>query len=165
VPDGSWKEKNTVLKSFLSDFRTFLMRGNVVDLAVAFVIGGAFSAIVTSLVTNLIMPPIGLLLHGVDFSNLYLVLKAGSRPGPYATLAAAEKAGAVTLNYGLFINSVVSFVIVGFAVFVMIRTLNRIHAKPAAPATTRNCPECAMAIPAAARRCPHCTSALDGEGA
>ncbi|GAB4352180.1 MAG: large-conductance mechanosensitive channel protein MscL [Immundisolibacter sp.] len=145
----------------LKEFRDFAMRGNVVDMAVGIIIGAAFGAIVKSLVADLLMPPLGLLLGNVDFANLFLVLGEGTVPGPYATLAAAREAGAVTLNYGLFINAVVSFVIVAFAVFVLIRTLNRMKRaeEPAAP-TTRECPHCCTPIPLAASRCPHCTSAL-----
>lgn len=145
----------------LKAFRDFALRGNVVDMAVGIIIGTAFGAIVKSLVSDLLMPPIGLLLGNVDFANLFLVLSEGTVAGPYATLAAAREAGAVTLNYGLFINSVVSFVIVAFAVFVLIRNLNRMKRaeEPAAP-TTRDCPHCCTTIPLAATRCPHCTSAL-----
>ncbi|MHB1662102.1 MAG: large conductance mechanosensitive channel protein MscL [bacterium] len=150
-----------MFKGFVSDFKAFLMRGNVIDLAVAFVIGAAFSAIVKSLVDNIIMSPIGLLLHNVDFSNLYITLKTGSTPGPYPTLGAAEKAGAVTLNYGLFINSVMNFVIVAFAVFLLLRVVNKLYPKPVAAATTKACPYCATDIPINAKRCPHCTSQLE----
>ncbi|MGK9451861.1 large conductance mechanosensitive channel protein MscL [Acidithiobacillus caldus] len=145
---------------FLRDFKTFLQRGNVIDLAVAFVIGAAFSGVVNSLVTNVLMPPLGLLLGKVDFSNLYLTLHTGKVPGPYATLAAAQKAGAVTLNYGLFINSVVGFVIIALFVFSLVRLINRLYPKPAAPVASKDCPFCASSIPLAAQRCPHCTSDL-----
>ena len=147
--------------SFVKDFKTFLQRGNVIEMAVAFVVGVAFSAIVTSLVKNVIMPPIGLLLGKVDFSNLFLLLHEGKAPGPYATLAAAEKAGAVTLNYGLFINSIISFLIIAIVIFSMVRAINRLNPKPAPPVVTKNCPFCATSIPLAAKRCPNCTSNLE----
>jgi large conductance mechanosensitive channel len=119
------------------EFKTFAMRGNVVDMAVGIIIGAAFGAIVKSLVDDVIMPPIGMLLGNVDFSELFIVLKEGATAAPYATVAAAKEAGAVTVNYGLFINAVVSFVIVAFAVFLLIRTINRLKTEepPAAPAT------------------------------
>ena len=140
----------------LSEFKTFLMRGNVVDLAVAVVIGAAFGAIVTSFVNDLLMPPIGVLLGGVNFADLFLSLSGRS----YASLAAAKAAGAPTLNYGVFINAVLNFVIIAFAVFVLVKQVNRFQGPPPPPAapTTRECPQCAMAIPLKARRCPHCTS-------
>lgn len=115
------------------EFREFAMRGNVVDLAVGIIIGVAFGKIVDSLVKDVIMPPIGLLLGNVDFSNLFLLLKAGATPGPYATVDAAQKAGAVTVNYGMFLNNVITFVIVAFAVFVLVRAINRMR-KPQAVA-------------------------------
>lgn len=148
-------------KGFVSDFKSFIMRGNVVDMAVGIVIGAAFSSIVTSLVSNVIMPPIGLLLGKVDFSNLYLLLQSGSTPGPYPSLEAARKVGAVTLNYGLFINAMVSFLIIAFVIFLLIRAINHLYQKPAAAATTKVCPFCAVEIPLAAKRCPHCTSNLE----
>jgi len=124
--------------SIVKEFREFAVKGNAVDLAVAVIIGAAFGKIVDSLVKDVIMPPIGLLLGKVDFSNLFFVLKDGSSPGPYLTVEAAQKAGAVTFNYGIFINSIISFVIVAFAVFLLIRTINRLRqqeeAKPTAPA-------------------------------
>ncbi len=147
----------------LKDFKEFAMRGNVVDMAVGIVIGAAFGAVIKSLVADVIMPPIGLLLGNADFSNLFLLLKAGKVAGPYASLAAAQAAGAVTLNLGMFINTIVSFVIVAFAVFLLIRGLNRLQrekeALPAAPAT-RECPFCLSEVPLKATRCPHCTSEL-----
>jgi large conductance mechanosensitive channel len=145
----------------LKEFRDFAMRGNVVDMAVGIIIGAAFGAIVKSLVDDVLMPPIGLLLGQVDFANLFVVLREGATAGPYVSVAAAKAAGAVTLNYGLFINSIISFVIVAFAVFMLIRNLNRLKKAeaPAAP-NTRDCPHCATAIPLAAKRCPNCTSQL-----
>ncbi len=146
------------------EFKEFAMRGNVVDMAVGIIIGASFGAIVKSLVDDVIMPPIGLVLGNVDFSNLYLVMKDGAAAAaPYVSLVEAKKAGAVTLNYGLFINAVVSFTIVAFAVFLLVRTINRLRAaEGAAPAepTTKDCPRCYSAIPIKATRCPHCTSEL-----
>jgi large conductance mechanosensitive channel len=146
----------------LKEFKAFAMRGNVLDLAVGIIIGGAFGTIVKSLVDDVIMPPIGLALGNVDFSNLFLLLKDGTKaPPPYSTLAEAHAAGAVTINYGLFVNSVITFLIVAFAVFLLVRAANRMtpHDAAAAP-STRDCPYCAMPIPIAATRCPQCTSEL-----
>jgi large conductance mechanosensitive channel len=146
----------------LKDFKAFIMRGNVVDLAVAVVIGGAFGAIVKSLVDDIIMPPIGLLLGHLDFSSQYFLLKAGTKaPPPYATPAEAKAAGAVTLNYGAFLNTVIAFLIVAAVVFVIVRMVSTLAAKPAPAApNTKPCPQCATDIPIAAKRCPHCTSEL-----
>lgn len=148
----------------LKEFKEFAMRGNVVDMAVGIIIGAAFGTIVKSLVDDVIMPPIGWLLGNVDFGNLYLVLKDGAAAAaPYASLAEAKKAGAVTLNYGVFINAVVSFVIVAFAVFVLVRTMNRLKAAEATQpveATTKECRYCCSVIPIKATRCPNCTSEL-----
>jgi large conductance mechanosensitive channel len=113
----------------LKEFREFAMRGNVVDMAVGIIIGAAFGKIVDSMVKDVIMPPIGVILGRVDFSNLFLVIKQGATPGPYLTVDAAQKAGAVTLNYGLFVNNVISFIIVAFAVFLLIRVINRLRRK------------------------------------
>jgi large conductance mechanosensitive channel len=142
------------------DFKAFLMRGNVIDLAVAVVIGAAFGAIVKSLVDDVIMPPIGLLVGKLDFSNLFLVLKDGTKaPPPYTTPAAARDAGAVTLNYGAFINALIAFLIVAACVFMIVRMANRFAAKPTpAPPNTKPCPACTLPIPLAATRCPNCTS-------
>jgi large conductance mechanosensitive channel len=146
----------------LKDFKAFVMRGNVVDLAVAVVIGGAFGAIVKSLVDDIIMPPIGLVVGRLDFANLFLVLKEGEKKaGPYATVAEAHAGGAVTLNYGSFINNVVGFLIVALAIFMMVRVMNRLYAQPAPPtASTKPCPECTLSIPIPARRCPNCTAII-----
>jgi large conductance mechanosensitive channel len=141
----------------LKDFKAFLMRGNVVDLAVALVIGAAFGAIITSLVNDILMPPIGLALKGVDFTNLFVSLTGQS----YASLAAAKAAGAPTLNYGLFLNAIINFVIVAFAMFLVIRQTARFFPPPPPPAsTTRDCPYCLSAVPLKATRCAHCTSEL-----
>jgi large conductance mechanosensitive channel len=141
----------------LNEFRAFVIRGNVVDLAVGIVMGAAFGTVVSSFVNDLLMPPIGLLLGQVDFTNLFVTL----RGGPYPTLAAAKAAGAPTLNYGLFLNHIISLLIVGFAVFLLVRQVNILKGPAPAPApATKECPACAMAIPVKARRCPHCTSEL-----
>ena len=145
------------------EFREFAMRGSVLDMAVGIIIGAAFGTIVSSLVADVLMPPIGLLLGKVDFANLYVLLTAGQTPGPYASLAAAQQAGAVTLNYGAFINKIISFLIVAFSLFLIIRSMNRMKRKAEAPApapTTKDCPFCATAVPLKAVRCPHCTSEL-----
>jgi len=145
------------------DFKAFIMRGNVLDLAVAVVIGAAFGAVVKTLVDDVVMPPIGLALGHVDFSNLYILLKDGIKtPPPYASLAEAKAAGAVTLNYGLFINSVIGFVIVAAAVFGLVRIATRFYGRPVPEApNTKNCPYCLGPVPLKATRCPHCTSQLD----
>jgi large conductance mechanosensitive channel len=147
----------------LKEFKEFAMRGSVVDMAVGIIIGAAFGTIVNSLVQDVIMPPIGLLLGNIDFSNLFAVLKDGKVAGTYASVAAAKAAGAVTINYGVFINTIISFVIVAFAVFVLVRTINRLkrqgEAPPAVP-TTKECTYCLSTIPIKATRCPNCTSEL-----
>ena len=144
------------------EFREFIMRGNVIDLAVGVIIGAAFGGVVNSLVNDVIMPPIGLALGQVDFKDLFILLKEGTTPGPYATVAAAKEAGAVTLNWGAFVNTVINFLIVGFAIFLLVRAVNRIHKKPeSAPAApTKECPYCLSSVPLKATRCPHCTSEL-----
>ena len=146
----------------LKEFKEFAMRGNVLDLAVGIIIGGAFGTIVKSLVDDVIMPPIGLALGNVDFSDLFLLLKDGTKSAPpYATLAEAQAAGAVTINYGLFINSIITFLIIAFAVFLIVRAANRLRPpEPAATPSTKDCPYCRMAIPVGATRCPQCTSEL-----
>ncbi len=148
----------------LKEFKDFAMRGNVIDMAVGIIIGASFGAIIKSLVADILMPPIGLLLGDVDFANLFIVMREGVSPGPYLSLALAQEAGAVTLNYGLFINTLISFLIVAFLVFLLIRSINRLKkeeeaAAPAAP-TTKECPYCMTTIPIKAVRCPHCTSEL-----
>jgi large conductance mechanosensitive channel len=144
----------------LKEFKAFALRGNVLDLAVGIIIGGAFGTIVKSLVDDVIMPPVGLALGNVDFANLFVLLKPGSKGAPpYATVADAHAAGAVTVNYGNFINNIVTFLIVAFAVFLIVRAANRLKPQDAAAApATRDCPYCRMTIPVAASRCPHCTS-------
>jgi large conductance mechanosensitive channel len=144
------------------DFKAFVLRGNVMDLAIGVIIGAAFGSVVKSLVDDILMPPIGLLTGGTDFNSHYLLLKAGEKvPPPYATPAAAKEAGAVTINYGSFFSNILTFLIVALAVFVLVRAINRLYAKPA-PDTpnTKPCPECTMTIPLAATRCPNCTSQI-----
>ncbi len=148
----------------LKEFKEFAVKGNVVDMAVGIIIGGAFGTIVKSLVDDVLMPPIGLLMGGVNFDKLFLVLSQGTPAGPYATPADAAAAGAVTLNYGLFINNVIAFLIVAFAVFMLVKGINQLRRKeqeaPQSP-TDKACPFCAMTIPVKALRCPQCTSELD----
>lgn len=145
----------------LKEFKEFAMRGSVVDMAIGIIIGGAFGAIAKSLVSDVLMPPIGLLLSGVDFSNLFLVIKAGKTPAPYPTLADAQAAGAVTFNYGAFINTVLGFVIVAFAAFLVVKSVNALRREQEeVEKTTKECPFCASEISVKAQRCPHCTSQL-----
>jgi large conductance mechanosensitive channel len=151
--------------SVVKEFREFAVKGNVVDMAVGIIIGAAFGTIVRSLVDDVIMPPIGMALGGVDFQNLFLVLREGvEAAGPYATLEAAQAAGAVTVNYGVFINTLISFTIVALAVFMLVRVINRLKREeqvaPVAP-TDQPCPFCATSIPIQAVRCPNCTSVLE----
>lgn len=145
------------------EFKKFAMRGNVIDMAVGIVIGTTFGVIVKSLVSDVIMPPIGMILGKVDFSNLFIILKEGKIAGPYASLASAQEAGAVTVNYGVFVNTIVNFIIVAFALFLLIRVINKIKAKeetlPPKP-TTKDCPYCLSHIPIKATRCPQCTSEM-----
>lgn len=142
----------------LKEFRDFAMRGNVIDLAVGVVIGAAFGKIVTSFVNDVLMPPIGLLLGKVDFSSLFISLNGQT----YASLTEAQAAGAPTLNYGLFINAIIDFLIVAFVIFLLIRGINRMHKPvPAAASTTKECPYCFTNIPVKATRCPNCTSELE----
>ena len=151
----------------LKEFKEFAMKGNVVDMAVGIIIGGAFGTIVKSLVSDVLMPPIGLLLGGADFSDLFAVVRQGEPAGPYLTLADAQAAGAVTVIYGVFSNSVISFLIVAVAVFMLIKSINAMRreekAPPAEP-TTKTCPYCTTEIAIAATRCPACTSQLEAAG-
>jgi large conductance mechanosensitive channel len=140
------------------EFKTFAMRGNVVDMAVGIIIGAAFGRIISSLVSDIIMPPIGLVLGHVDFSNLFLNISGTT----YPTIAAAKAAGAATINYGVFINTVIDFLIVAFVIFLLVRQINRWNKPAPAAATTKECPYCASTIPLKATRCPYCTSELRG---
>jgi large conductance mechanosensitive channel len=145
----------------LKDFKAFILRGNVLDLAVAVVIGAAFGAVVKSLTDDVIMPPIGLALGHLDFSNLFVVLKEGTKPGPYSTVAEAHNNGAVTLNYGAFINSIVTFLIIALCVFMIVRMVSKLYGKPVPPPDNmKACPRCTLTIPKTATRCPNCTSDL-----
>ncbi len=156
------------MKEILNEFKKFAMRGNVIDMAVGIIIGAAFGKIVNSLVSDIIMPPIGLLLGKVDFANLFVVLHDGAVAGPYVSLDAAQKAGAVTLNIGLFLNTLISFLIVAFAVFILIKAINTLQDRmlaaekkeEAASPTVKTCPYCCSEISINATRCPHCTSEL-----
>jgi large conductance mechanosensitive channel len=143
----------------LKEFKEFALKGNAVDLAIGVIIGAAFGGIVTSLVNDIMMPPIGKVLGGVDFSNLFLVLGDGT----YPSLKAAKEAGAATINYGVFINVVINFLIVAFVLFMVVKAMNRMKREAPAPApapTEKECPQCATSIPIKAKRCPHCTSNL-----
>jgi len=152
------------MKDMIGEFKKFIMRGNVIDMAVGIIIGGAFTKIVNSMVADILMPPLGLLLGKVDFSNWFVVIKEGAeKAGPYTTMEAAQAAGATTLNLGLFLNAVISFIIVAFCVFMLIKGINKLNApKEAAPApvTTKKCPYCCSEIALEATKCPHCTSEL-----
>jgi large conductance mechanosensitive channel len=147
----------------LKEFKEFAMRGNVLDMAVGIIIGAAFGTIVASFVADIIMPPIGMLLGNVDFSNIFVVLKDGKVPGPYASVAAAKAAGATSINFGLFVNTIINFAIVAFAIFLVIRNVNKLKRKEEVPPpvpTTKDCPFCLSTIPVKATRCGHCTSEL-----
>jgi large conductance mechanosensitive channel len=145
----------------LKDFQKFIARGNVVDLAVGVIIGASFGSIVKSLVDDVVMPPIGLATGGIDFANKFVVLKDGAKAAaPYASLVDAKSAGAVTLNYGVFVNQTVAFLIVAICVFLIVRLVAHIQPAPAVAPSTKPCPHCATQIPLAAKRCPHCTSQL-----
>jgi large conductance mechanosensitive channel len=146
------KEETTMLK----EFKEFAMRGNVLDMAVGIIIGAAFGKIITSLVTDILMPPLGLVLGKVDFSNLFLNISGKS----YESLAAAKAAGAATINYGIFLNNIIDFLIVAFAIFLLVRQVNRWNKPAPAGPTTKDCPYCATKIPISASRCPNCTSQI-----
>jgi large conductance mechanosensitive channel len=152
--------------ALMKEFREFAVKGNVVDMAVGIIIGGAFGTIVKSLVDDVLMPPIGLILGNVDFGNMFVVLKQGETiAGPYEVLTDAKAAGAVTLNYGSFFSNIITFIIVAWAVFILVKSINQLRreeqVEPQAP-TDKPCPFCAMTIPIVAQRCPHCTSTLAG---
>jgi len=143
------------------EFKEFAMKGNVIDMAVGIIIGAAFGTIIKSLVDDVLMPPIGLLLGNVDFSNLFLTIKEGKVAAPYASLAAAKQAGAVTVNIGIFINTIISFLIIAFSVFLIIKNVNRFRKESPPPdPTTKDCPFCVSVIPIKATKCPYCTSDL-----
>ena len=149
----------------LKDFKEFALRGNVLDMAVGIIIGAAFATIVKSLVEDIIMPPIGLLLGNVDFANLFVVIKEGATAGPYAALLDAKEAGAVSINYGVFFNNIITFIIIAFCVFLIVRNFVKIQKKeeePPAEPTTKDCPYCFSTIPIKATRCGFCTSELKG---
>lgn len=152
-----------MIKNMVSEFKKFVMRGSVIDMAVGIIIGGAFTKIVNSMVADIMMPPLGLLMGKVDFSNWFVVLKQGAEAGPYASLSAAQAAGATTLNIGTFLNAVISFIIVALCIFLLIKVINKVNAPkeeaPAAPAT-KKCPFCCSEIALEATRCPHCTSEI-----
>ncbi|HET7307610.1 MAG TPA: large conductance mechanosensitive channel protein MscL [Gammaproteobacteria bacterium] len=153
----------TQLKGFFHDFKEFAMRGNAMDMAVGIVIGTAFGAISKSLVADVIMPPFGLLLGGRDFSKYFIVLKQGTPPGPYHSMTAAQAAHAVTLNYGSFIGTIITFIVIALSIFVLLRQMNKLKRKPQdvpASPTTKECPHCCTSIPIKASRCPACTSEL-----
>lgn len=141
----------------LKEFKTFIMRGSVIDLAIGVIIGGAFSAVITSLVDDVIMPPVGMLFGRVNFADLFVALDGNT----YESLAKAKELGAPTLNYGLFINTIITFLIIGFVIFLVVKAINKMQKPaPAADPTTKPCVFCATEIPLAAKRCPHCTSEL-----
>lgn len=154
------------VKSWTEEFKTFAMRGNVIDMAVGIIIGAAFGKIVDSLVKDIIMPPLGWLLGKVDFSQLFIVLPVNGNLEHYSTLEAAQNAGAVTINYGLFINTLISFVLVAFSVFLLIKAINKLRedkqeAEEVAAPATKECPHCFSTVDARATRCPNCTSELN----
>ena len=151
-----------MFKNIYNEFKNFVMRGNVLDMAVGIIIGGAFTKIVNSMVADVMMPPLGLLMGKVNFSNWFIVLKqGGTTPGPYESLTAAQSAGATTINVGNFLNTIISFLIVAACIFALVKAMNKINKRKedAAP-TTKSCPYCCTEIPLEAVRCPHCTSEL-----
>ena len=153
-----------MFKAFSKEFKEFAVKGSVIDMAVGIIIGGAFGTIAKSLVTDIIMPPIGLLLDGVNFSDLFIILKGGTGEKTIVSLADAKAAGAVTINYGLFLTSIVSFLIVALTVFFVVKQINKLKKEAEAPPTvptTRECPHCCTDIPIKAMRCPNCTSQLN----
>ncbi len=148
----------------LKDFKEFALRGNVVDMAVGIIIGAAFGTVVKSLVSDVLTPPLGLLMGDVDFSNLFMTLKEGTTPGPYPTLEQAQEAGAVVISWGIFVDNVVAFLIVALAMFFVVRAMVRLKRKeegPPPPPTARDCPHCMMSIPLKATRCGHCTATVE----
>ena len=153
-----------MIKDMMNEFKKFVMRGSVIDMAVGIIIGGAFTKIVNSMVADVMMPPLGLLIGKVDFSNWFVVIKQGTTAGPYATIAEAQAAGATTMNLGLFLNAIISFVIVAFCIFLLIKAINKLNAPKGEaapiPVTTKKCPYCCSEIPLEATRCPHCTSEI-----
>ena len=147
----------------LNEFKKFVMRGNVLDMAVGIIIGGAFTKIVNSMVADVMMPPLGLLIGKVDFSNWFVVIKQGTTAGPYTTIAEAQAAGATTMNLGMFLNAIISFIIVAFCIFLLIKAINKLNSpKEQAPiqVSTKKCPYCCSDIALEATRCPHCTSEI-----
>lgn len=152
----------------VQEFKEFVARGNVIDMAVGIILGAAFGAISKSLVDDILMPPIGMLLGDADFGNFFIVLKEGAVPGPYPTVAAAKAAGGIIMTYGLFIQTVINFIIIALAIFLLVKGVNRLKRREETPQAatevspeSRDCPYCTMAIPSRARRCPHCTSELE----
>lgn len=153
-----------MIKNIISEFKQFVMRGNVIDMAVGIIIGGAFTKIVNSMVADVLMPPLGLLMGKVDFSNWFLVLKEGSQAGPYASLSAAQAAGATTINVGNFLNTIISFLIVALCIFMLIKAINKLDnlkKKTAAAPATKVCPFCFSTIDIRAVKCPDCTADLN----
>jgi len=152
-----------MIKDMMNEFKKFVMRGSVIDMAVGIIIGGAFTKIVNSMVADVMMPPLGLLIGKVDFSNWFVVIKQGTTAGPYATIAEAQAAGATTMNLGLFLNAIISFVIVAFCIFLLIKAINKLNSpkeQAPIPVSTKKCPYCCSEIALEATRCPHCTSEI-----